>query len=233
MLARKNDDINIAYRIYTQSGNRDDFEVLLETGRKLVAHFARLYTGGTGEDVLQAGMEGLIKAASRYDVERGTSFVTYAAHCVMGEIRHFVRRESSYYRPGTIKDLQFKVDRYVEMVLKESGKVPEVAEVAAALKVKEEGVLQAMRAGLISLDEIDISKIRADRYESFKLPIEDRLVLEQALRKLSSLQKRVIYYLFYRDMTQTEAAEKLGISQRKVSRILRKSLREMGKDLKP
>lgn len=233
MIARRKEEIDNAYETYCRSRNQRDLEELLAAGRRLVSHFARIYTGDAGDDVVQAGMEGLMKAVQRYDRDKGASFTTYAAHCVMGEIRHFVRKESSYYRPGSIKDLQYKVDWYVEKVLKESGELPEVAEIAAALNVKEEGVLQAMRAGLVSLDMVEVGKIRTERYESFKLPIEDRLALEQAFHKLNMLQKRVIYCLFYRDMTQVEAAEKLGISQRKVSRILHKSLQDLERELKP
>jgi RNA polymerase sigma-B factor len=232
MFDQQSMDLEAAYSEYLGSGKEEDLERVVEAGRRLVFHFARIYTGGTGDDVVQAGMEGLLKAVHRYRADQGASFVTYAGHCVMGEIRHYIRRESAYYRPGCIKDLQYRVDRYVEKVLKETGEPPALSEVAAALNVKEEGVLQVMRAGLVSLDDVDVKKIRVGKYESFRLPIEDRLLLEQGLQRLNDIQKRVIYYLFYRDMTQQQAAQKLGISQRKVSRVLHKSLEQMAREVK-
>ncbi|MBT9142486.1 MAG: RNA polymerase sigma-B factor [Dehalococcoidia bacterium] len=221
------------YLRYRQSRSEEDLAEVAVAARRLVSHFVRIYTGGNSDDALQAGMEGLLKAVRRYDPEIGAAFSTYAAHCVMGEIRHFLRKEAAYYRPGCIRELQFRVDQYVEQVLKEREALPAIEEIAAALNVRKEGVLQAMRAGLVAFEEVDASKIRAEKHETFKLPIEDRIVLQQAFRKLSRLQQKVIYYLFYRDLTQVEAAEKLGISQRQVSRVLHKSLKEMEKDFKP
>ena len=88
-----------------------------------------------------------------------------------------------------------------------------------------------MKGGLISFDELDLSKISNRELESFRLPIEDKLVLAQAINKLNELQKKVLYLLFFRDMTQEQAAARLGINQRKVSRIKAKSLKEMKKEL--
>ena len=89
-----------------------------------------------------------------------------------------------------------------------------------------------MRAGLVSLDEVDIKKIQSLRYESFKLPIEDKLLLQQALARLTDLQRKVIYYLFFLDLTQTQTGKKLGLSQRAVSRVLHKSLQKMAEVFK-
>ncbi|MBT9140459.1 MAG: RNA polymerase sigma-B factor [Dehalococcoidia bacterium] len=221
------------YLRYRQSRSEEDLAEVAVAARRLVSHFVRIYTGGNSDDALQAGMEGLLKAVRRYDPEIGAAFSTYAAHCVMGEIRHFLRKEAAYYRPGCIRELQFRVDQYVEQVLKEREALPAIEEIAVALNVRKEGVLQAMRAGLVAFEEVDASKIRSEKHETFRLPIEDRIVLQQAFRKLSRLQQKVIYYLFYRDLTQVEAAEKLAISQRQVSRVLHKSLKEMEKDFKP
>lgn len=232
MIMRQHQELEERYLCYRQSRSAEDLAEIVVVGRRLVSHFVRIYTGGNSDDALQAGMVGLLKSVRRYDPEIGAAFSTYAAHCVMGEIRHFVRKEASYYRPGCIQELQFRVDRYVEQVLKETEELPAIEEIAAALNVRKEGVLQAMRAGLVAFEEVDLSKIRAEKHETFKLPIEDRLVLQQAIEKLSRLQQKVIYYLFYRDLTQVEAAEKLGISQRQVSRVLHKSIKEIQKDFR-
>ncbi len=223
-----NNNMEAAIADYLRCPDEWHLQRVVRDGSRLVHHFANLYAlDRPKEDVLQAGFEGLIKSVKRYDPERGVAFATYASHCIMGEIRHYIRKEAAFYRPGWAADLQGRVDRFIEECLKQTGNVPAVSEIAAALNVREEGVIQAMRAGLVSLEDIDISKIHSLRYESFHLPIEDIIVLGQALEKLSALQRRVIGLLFYRDMTQNEVAEELGISQRKVSRILNKSLKIM------
>ncbi|HHX75638.1 MAG TPA: sigma-70 family RNA polymerase sigma factor [Firmicutes bacterium] len=231
-MAQRKDNLDSLYARYSRSGSDHDLAGLIAAAERLVRYFARLYTGGTAEDVLQAGREGLMKAVRRFDAGRGVAFATYAAHCIMGEIRHHIRNEASYYRPGAIKDLQHKIDAYVEEVLKEKGKPPELAEIAESLNIKEEGIIEAMRAGLVSLEEVDLKQIQSLRYESFRLPIEDRIWLEEALSRLSKMQKKVVYLLYYKDLTQSQAGKMLGISQRSVSRILHKSLQKMAKMMK-
>lgn len=231
MPVRRENLDSLCYR-YSSSLSEEDLAGLVTAAERLVRYYARLYTGGAAEDVMQAGREGLMKAVRRFDAGRGVAFSTYAAHCIMGEIRHYIRKEASYYRPGVIKDLQHKIDAYVEAVVKEKGEPPELSEIAVHLNAKEEGIIEAMRAGLVSLEEIDVKQIQSLHYESFRLPIEDKIWLEEALNRLSRLQKKVVYLLFYRDLTQSQAGKLLGISQRRVSRILQKSLQQLAKMLK-
>lgn len=222
-------EIEEAYRRYRESHSEEDLEALVKAGRRLVCHFVRLFSRSMDEDLVQAGMEGLLKAVARFEDGRGAGFVTFAGHCIMGEIRHYIRKENAYYYPGCLKDLQNRVEKVVEEGLKTKGEPPGLDEIARALNVKQEGVVEAMRAGLVSLDEVHIKEIKNLKYESFRLPIEEKVVLEQAFNRLNELQKRVIDMLFFRDMTQVEAARALGINQRKVSRVLHKSLETMAR----
>ncbi len=201
---------------------------VVQSGTGLVHHFASLYVPGSPrEDAVQAGFEGLLKAAARFDPEKGVTFSTYAGHCIMGEIRHYLRKEASYHRPGWAADLQQRVNRLVEEYLRETGEAPSISQIAGSLNIREEGVLEIMRCGLVSLDHIDISKVHSIRYETFKLPVEDRIALGMAMDKLSGLQRKVVTLLFYSDMTQSQAACELGLSQRRVSRILAGALKKL------
>jgi RNA polymerase sigma-B factor len=218
-------DLNQAFQEYLVVKDEERLRQVMMSGSRLVRHFAKLYASGRQtEDLMQSGYEGLLKALGRFDSSRGVLFSTYAAHCIMGEIRHHIRKEASYACPAAVAELQARINRFVDDCMKENGQIPSLSQIAEFVNVCEEGVVQAMRAGFVSLDEIELHKIQSLKYESFCLPIEDRIVLEQALYKLTELQQRVIHLLFYKDMTQTEAASQLGISQRSVSRILRKSL---------
>jgi len=224
--AQDRESIEAAVAAYLEDGSAESLQKVVEAGTKLVNYFVSLYAPGySRDDLVQSGFEGLLKAIKRYDPERGVAFSTYASHCIMGEIRHFIRKEASFDRPGWAVELQGRVNRFLEEALKESGELPSLGQIADAVNIREEGLLQVMRVGWVSLDEIDVGKIRSQRYESFQLPIEDRIVLKQAVERLSDLQRKVIAMLFFRNMTQNEAAEELGITQRKVSRILHKSLK--------
>lgn len=198
-------------------------------GERLVQHFARIYNGEKNEDVLQAGRVGLLKAVHHFNPAKGASFATYASHCIKGEIRHYLRQEVLYYRPGTTQDMTFKVDSYREKVLKERGEFPPPEEIARFLKVKTSVVIQAIRSSLVSVEEIELTQIASlqDEYAS----LTDRLALQQALASLSRQQQEVLYLLFYRDLTQLQTGKILGISQRKVSAILSQTLQKLAKVL--
>src|SRR5215212_4686559 len=111
----------------------------------------------------------------------------------------------------------------------ELGRPPLIEEVADEVNVAPEGVSELMKlfsdTDVLSLDagedrEVDTSAIRSLRYETFSLPVEDRILLEQALESLSELQRKVVYLFFYKDLCQTEIGRKLGLSQRKTSRTV-------------
>jgi RNA polymerase sigma-B factor len=84
-----------------------------------------------------------------------------------------------------------------------------------------------MQAGCVSLDEIDLSKVKNLRYESFKLPIEDVITVQMSIEKMDQLQQQVIKLIYYEGLTQEETAERLGLNQRKVSRLMNKGLNDM------
>ena len=200
---------------------------LTEAAKGLVYRFARLYGGGCRfDDLAQTGMEGLLKAVQTYDAERG-AFVTWAGHCVINEIRKYVRAEASYYAPGSVYGLKNKIDRLVDDYFRLNGSDPPLSYIAKKLNIREDSVSRVMGAGLVEFSELEGGKIRSAYRQNFQLPIEDRIFLEQALKKLNDIQKKVIYLLFYRELSQDEAAKRLGISQKQVSRIKENSLKVM------
>ena len=224
----KDRSLEAAAQLYFLNRDESSRQAVACAATGLIRYYARLYGGACNrDDLLQAGRLGLIKALSQFDPDKSAGFVTYASHCIMGEIRHMVRKEASYYRPGCIAELQFKVEVIVEDYVKSEGETPSIAYIAKKLNVKEESVDEVMKAGLVSFDEIDTDKIHSLAYESFHLPIEDKIVLAQAARKLNDMQSKVINMLFYSNMSQQQVADEMGISQRKVSRIREKSLEIM------
>ncbi|HCP15491.1 MAG TPA: RNA polymerase subunit sigma [Peptococcaceae bacterium] len=222
-----------AAKAYFKHHDEDSLEQVIHSASSLIHYFANLYGKQCDrEDLYQTGILGLMKALKNYESDKDVKFVTYASHCIIGEIRHLVRKQASYDRPGCIIELQHKVDHIIEEYIKSNESVPTTSYIAQQLHVKEESVDEVMRAGLVSFEELDIQKIHSTSYESFRLPIEDKLTLYQAISKLSGLQKKVIHMLFFQDMSQQQVADQIGMNQKKVSRIKEATIESIRKQMK-
>lgn len=228
-------DLNAAARLYFEEPSEQTLAAVAESGRGLIRYFIQLYGSPPPlrEDLAQAGSAALLRALRQFDPEAGASFVTYAAHCIMGEIRHALRRERAYYCPAVIADLRSRVDRAIDRHLGETGELPTEELLARQLNVKPEAIGEAMKASLVSWDQVDVAKISSERYESFKLPLEDRIVLQEALHKLSKLQYKVIYALFFTGMSQREVSQLHDIHPRTVSRLLQSGLKALREAMLP
>lgn len=224
----KNEALEIAALSYLQSGAGEDKTAVVTAGQALVNYYASLYSPGKAdEDLRQAGYEGLLKALNRFKPERGYSFSTYASHCIIGEIRHELRDRGTFKIPDWMKGLQARIINATEELAQKNGTIPTLKEIARQVNVTEEGIIEAMQAGCVSLDQVDLSKMRHIRYESFKLPIEDTIAVQMSLEKMDKLQQQVIKMIYYEGLTQEETASRLGLNQRKVSRLLKRGLSDM------
>ncbi len=224
--------LDAAARNYYGDPSNEKLDELVNCAKIYVNYFASIYGGGCSiDDLRQEGIEGLLKAVKHFNPALGVSFTTYAGHCIIGEIRHYVRKEIRYYRPGSVADLQYKIGLYIEETFKETGEAPSLYDISLKFNVKEDSINEIMKAGLVNFDEVKITRIANRQEESFKLILEDRIMIEQAMEKLSEMQRKVMYMLFYNGMTQEDASAKLGINQRKVSRLKQKSLLDLKKIL--
>lgn len=220
--------LETAVRDYLCEKSLQNRENVVMAAEGLIRHFALLYSPGImDEDLKQAGYEGLLKALKRFDPDRGIQFSTYAANCIIGEIRHELRNRSSFYVPEWLKSLQAKIIDATEALAQENGAMPTLKEISNRINVNSEGIAEAMQAGCVPLDDIDWSRFKHIRYQSFKLPIEDVIAVKIALSKMDSLQQKVVTLIYYEGLTQEQVASKLGLNQRKVSRMLKNSLKEM------
>ena len=204
----------------------------LDLVKPIVRRFGNL--GESREDLLQIGYIGLIKAVDRFEVKRKVKFSTFATHWVEGEIRHYLRDKAEVARkPRWILDLVKRVDRYIQQYMQENQRMPEVREISRDLNISEEGIVEIIRVkNALSMDrieeggssDVEINKIKSLRVESFKLPIEEKIAVEQAIENLKMLEKKIVYLFFYYDLTQMQISDRLGISQKKVSRLLNKAV---------
>src|SRR5665648_161445 len=194
------------------------------------------------EDLEQVGYIGLINAINLYNQNRGIKFITYATWLISGEIRHYIRDKHQVIKiPGWMLKLNKKIDEFIISYKKENYKFPSLSEISEKFNLTEEGIKEILKAReavqIVSLDQEqrkyssdgypNLEKIKSKNYETFKLPMEDIIALKTALSRLKKLQRKIIYYIFEKDLTQTKIAQKLGISQRQVSRIKESALKEL------
>jgi len=215
----------------------------------LVGQVAQRYAGlGTAlDDLVQVGSIGLLNAIQNFDLDRGVRFETYARHLIAGEIRHYLRDQGSVVRrPRWFHELDHRVRQTATLLTQRLGRLPLVSEIADELNIPVRWVLEAARTResfrFLSLDEVredgDGTPVTAyDRLDANhihgQISSEDRVVLADAVDRLSEMQRKVIYCLFYLDLTQTEAAQHLGISQKHVSRMMHAAVRRLRDALHP
>jgi len=198
------------------------------------------------EDLEQLGYIGLINALNLYNQKREVKFETYASWFISGEIRHYIRDKHQTIKiPHWITELNKRINEFILKYREEKKQTPSLKEIAQEFNLAEEGVKEVLKARdvvhTISIDQENrgydcneypiLAKIKNDHYKSFRLPIEDLIALELALNKLQDLQRKVVNYIFLKDLTQTKTATKLAISQRQVSRIKNEALKTLKEEL--
>jgi len=198
------------------------------------------------EDLEQLGYIGLINAINLYNRQRNVKFETYASWFISGEIRHYIRDKHQAIKiPHWITELNRKIDEFIVKYKEETKQIPSLKKIAEEFNLTEEGVKEVLKARdvvhIVSIDQDNrnydyneypaLEKIKNDHYKSFRLPIEDLIALDLALNKLKNLQRKVVNYIFMKDLTQAKIAKKLAISQRQVSRIKNEALKSLKKEL--
>jgi RNA polymerase sigma-B factor len=195
------------------------------------------------EDLMQVGYIGLIKAAENFEPDKGVQFSTYATYCIDGEIKHYLRDKSHTVRlPRWLKQIETEMASFIDTFLQKESRLPTIPEISRHLNISEDGIIEILKSkNIVSLsllsdkmqEKINLDLIRSVQYSSFKLPLEDVIILEQALERLKDFERKIIYLFFYKDLTQTQIAQKLGLSQKKVSRQISASLKKLRKFIFP
>jgi RNA polymerase sigma-B factor len=228
-----------ALAAYRESGDRRALERLFALNGGILRSIVRRYARGSEEreeDLLQVGYVGLMKAVRSYEEDRGARFSSYAHAMIEGEVRHYLRDAPAAQlvrRPRWARSLYARVTKATAKLMAELGRPPLAEELAREVNVTPEGIEELMRVYLdtsvrsLDVGETDLSAIKSLHHETFTLPIEDRIWLEEAMGTLSELQRKVLHHLYYEDLSQTETGERLGLSQRKVSRIAASSIKTL------
>lgn len=211
--------------------------------KSIAAHYAPSL--GQRDDLEQVGCVGLIKAVERYDPSLNVPFEAYARTVVAGEIFHYLRDLAPVLRvPRWYRTLNRRLHESHDRLIMTLGHEPSLEELATDMNIAVDGVKEILRLrdsyNLMSLSEKgDVADdpprfdaIKSTRHQTFRLPIEDRIVLDKALERLAAFERRVVELFFYKDLTQTEIAKRLGFSQKHISRTLASTLRKLKEDLR-
>lgn len=201
----------------------------------LVRHLAARYRG-RGEsldDLVQIGTVGLIASVDRYDPSRGTEFSTFATPTILGEIkRHFRDRTWAVSVPRRLQELSVQVTARVDTLSHDLGRMPTVRELADALDIEPDLVLEALEAGhAYATDTLSGAEEQGspDTIGTALLDpafdeVEDRESLRPLIEGLPDLERSVVVLRFFRGMSQAAIGEEVGISQMQVSRLLARAL---------
>jgi RNA polymerase sigma-B factor len=218
---------------------------LVELHLPLVEYLARRFRnrGEWLDDLTQVATIGLIKSIDRFDLSRGVEFSTYATPTIVGEIkRHFRDKGWAVRVPRRLQELKLALTKAISDLAQRLGRAPTVAELASHLQMSEEEVLEGLESAnaysTVSLDAPDSGDEDAPAVaESLGMlddaleGVEYRESLKPLLERLPPREKRILMLRFFGNMTQSQIATELGISQMHVSRLLARTLAQLREGL--
>ena len=195
--------------------------------------------GVEAEDLFQIGSIGLLKAVDKFDTSFEVKFSTYAVPMIIGEIRRYLRDTGIIKVSRSLKESQYRVFKIRENLEKKLGREPSVTELAEAAEISLEELNMVLEAGaeveslhktiyqgegteLSLLDKIPEKENRQEK-------LLDKVLLEELLGRLEAEERKLIYMRYFQDMTQTEIARQLHISQVQVSRMEKRILKKLKK----
>jgi RNA polymerase sigma-B factor len=237
------DNLLPLFERWQHDGDPHAREALVGRFLPLARSLARRYLGTQEpiEDLIQVASLGLVKAIDRFDVSRGNHFAAYAVPTILGELRrHFRDTSWAVHVPRSSQERAMEVERASEVLSTKHGHSPTVAEISQYIERDQEEVLDALQVaqarGAVSLDAPRPGAADEDmepRAESIGAEdegytfVEDGSAVAQALASLAPRERRILRLRFEQEMTQSEIAAEVGLSQMQISRVLRQSLARM------
>lgn len=226
-----------------QSGDQTAREELIRGNLRLVLSVIQKFSG-RGEnvdDLFQVGCIGLIKAIDNFDISQPVKFSTYGVPMIAGEIRRYLRDNSSIRVSRSIRDTAYRVLQAKEKMIAENGREPSAEELAKYLNIRREEVVFAMDA---ICDPVSLYEpIYSDGGESICVMDQigdpsnsdenwlEQIALADAMERLSDREKRILALRFYDGKTQMEVAGEVGISQAQVSRLEKNAIAQIKRNI--
>ena len=238
-----NAEETLFYLRKAKAGDLGAKETLLGNNVLLIKSIVKRFTnkGVEYDDLYQLGCVGFLKAIKNFDEKFGVVFSTYAVPMIIGEIKRFLRDDGSIKVSRIIKSQARNINRFIEEKCTDGGEPPTLDEICAALNMEREDVVLALDSSKmpLSLSETvddgsgDISIELIDKIPSSEKEDDmiDKILLKSMIERLPERERKVIIMRYYRDNTQSEIAEALGVSQVQISRIENKIIKQFKSQL--
>lgn len=237
------DDEKRELLIQSQKGDEYARQKLIYGNLRLVLSIIQRFTNRNEnlDDLFQVGCIGLIKAVDNFNLELDVKFSTYAVPMIIGEIRRYLRDNNSIRISRSTRDMAYRSLQAREELIAEKEREPTAEEIAAKIGEPREAVVRAMEAIIepISLyepvysengDSLYVMDQLSDTASSDEMWLES-IALRDAMRTLNERERKIITMRFYKNKTQVEIAEEIGISQAQVSRLEKGALERIRKQI--
>ena len=227
----------------TKQGDMKAREELIAGNLRLVLSVIQKFAnrGENADDLFQVGCIGLIKAIDNFNVDLDVRFSTYGVPMIIGEIRRYLRDNSSLRVSRSMRDTAYKVLQAKERYIGEHQKEPTIEEIARMLEIKREEVVFALDAIVdpVSLYEPVYSDggdtiCVMDQVRDSKNTDEswlEQIALKEAISRLSERERHILNLRFFEGKTQMEVSAEVGISQAQVSRLEKNAINQIKKNL--
>ncbi|MBR5227034.1 MAG: SigB/SigF/SigG family RNA polymerase sigma factor [Clostridia bacterium] len=214
-----------------KEGSTELKDTFINANLRLVLSLVRKFNsrGENVDDIFQVGVVGLIKAIDNFDITQNVQFSTYAVPMIIGEIKRFLRDSSAMRVSRSIRDISYKVAKEKEAYISKYNEEPTISYLAKAVKENEEDVILALDSMVQPMSIYDsiynedgdsiyvIDQLKSDKNEIEAMT--EKLALMQAMQNLTEKEKQIIKRRYFDNITQTELAEEIGVSQAQISRI--------------
>jgi RNA polymerase sigma-B factor len=230
------------FKRWRQDGDRQSRDELIERFLPLARKLARRYVQSSEpyEDLVQVASLGLVKAVERFDPDRGFAFSSFAVPTIVGELKRYFRDTAwALHVDRGAQERARKITDAQQKLSSRTGRIPTVDELAQYLEISQEEVLDGLQTaeayGAVSLDaplssedDEESSRLDAIGEDDERLEaVDEHATIFAAARHLPTREREILYLRFGEDLTQSEIAERVGVSQMQVSRLLRRSLQRL------
>lgn len=227
-----------------KNGEKEYKDEFVNANLRLVLSFVKKFNnrGENINDIFQVGVIGLIKAIDNFDITQEVQFSTYAVPMILGEIKRYLRDNSAFRVTRSLRDLSYLISQEREKYVAKHNEEPTIDELVKITGASKEQIILAVDSTVAPMSIYDtvyndggdqiflLDQLKNEKEESDDLITQ--LSIEQMLEKLSEKERYVIEKRYFKDKTQVELADELGVSQAQISRIEKSALLRMKNKLR-